>query len=270
MPLCRILSIIKMMKNERQGSSRYQLHPHLWSRRLKIGLLLFVLAILLITGVGLSNIVRERLNNDFAQWARGDAAAREALVTRQEDSCSAAPFILPAEGFYGLYYADPRGPYSSRSRHQGIDIFTDAPPGQTPVYAAYDGYVTRELNWVSSLIMRIPEDPLNPGRQIWLYYTHLADREGNSFIVDKFPAGTQDLFVSQGTLLGYMGDYNGQSPRNIWVHLHFSIIQDNGQGGYSNELEFQNSIDPSPYLGLLVNYRCLPGVADCTTGRYCE
>jgi peptidoglycan LD-endopeptidase LytH len=152
---------------------------------------------------------------------------------------------LPSEGFVGLFYADPRAPYTPRNPHQGIDIFSPDEPGVTPVYAAYDGYVTRESHWRSSLIIRIPDDPLQPGRQIWLYYTHLADQAGNSFIINTIPPGTRDLFVEQGTFLGYMGEFNGESGRPIWVHLHFSIVKDDGRANYLNELDFDNTIDPS-------------------------
>lgn len=122
----------------------------------------------------------------FWQWAQGEEAARAELITAQRDSCSGAPFILPTDGFIGLLYGDPRGPYSAANPHQGIDIFSVGAPGVTPVYAAYDGYLTREENWRSSLIIRVPDDPLQPGRTLWLYYTHLADRQGNDFIVDAF------------------------------------------------------------------------------------
>jgi hypothetical protein len=37
------------------------------------------------------------------------------------------------------------------------------------------------------------------------------------------------------------------------VHLHFSIVKDDGQGKYLNELSIQNTLDPSPYLGLILN-----------------
>ncbi|MEJ2746710.1 MAG: hypothetical protein P8183_02155 [Anaerolineae bacterium] len=135
----------------------------------------------------------------------------------------------------------------------------------TPVYAAYDGYVTREESWRSSLIMRIPHDPLQPDRQIWLYYTHMADRDGNDFIVEAFPPGTHEVFVQQGTLLGYTGDYNGNSTRRVWVHLHFSIVRDDGYGRYTNELEFNNTLDPSPYLGRALNYRTATADTGCIT-----
>ena len=108
-------------------------------------------------------------SQSFVQWATGGPADREALVTVQRETCPAAPFILPADGFIGLLYEDPRSPYSARDPHQGIDIFSNSEPGITPVYAAYDGYVTREESWRSTLIMRVPQDPLRPERQIWFY-----------------------------------------------------------------------------------------------------
>jgi murein DD-endopeptidase MepM/ murein hydrolase activator NlpD len=202
-------------------------------------------------------------NQSFLQWATGDQEAREALVIGQREACPGAPFTLPSDGFIGLLYADPRGPYSSRNPHQGIDIFSNSEPGLTPVYAVYDGYVTREAGWRSALIQRVPEDPLQPGRQIWLYYAHMADQAGNSFIVDFFPPGTQEEFVKQGTLLGFTGNYNGNSVRGVWVHLHFSIVQDDGHGRYTNELEFNNTLDPSPYLGMAVNYGASGQVGKC-------
>jgi len=209
-------------------------------------------------------------SQSFLQWATGDPSARETLVTVQRDACPGAPFILPSDGFIGLLYDDPRGPYSSRNPHQGIDIFSNTEPGITPVYAAYDGYVTREKEWKSSLIIRVPDDPLRPGEQIWLYHTHLADRAGNDFIEAAFPPGVTEKFVQQGTLLGYTGDYNGSSARDVWVHLHFSIVKDDGYGRYTNELEFSNTLDPSPYLGLPLNYACSGAVMQCTTNPTCS
>lgn len=206
----------------------------------------------------------------FLLWSQGSPAEREGLVTVQRDACPGAPFILPTDGWIGLLYADPRGPYSSRNPHQGLDIFSNADPGATPVYAAYDGYVTREPDWRSALIMRVPDDPLRPGNQIWLYYTHMADRSGNSYIMDAFSPGTRERFVRQGTLLGYTGDYNGGAARTIWTHLHFSIVRDDGHGRYLNELEFANTLDPSPYLGLPVNYACGSTTPTCSPDPGCS
>jgi hypothetical protein len=35
--------------------------------------------------------------------------------------------------------------------------------------------------------------------------------------------------------------------------LHFSIVEDAGNGEFKNELEIGNTLDPSPYLGLPLN-----------------
>ncbi|MEM5774014.1 MAG: M23 family metallopeptidase, partial [Anaerolineaceae bacterium] len=135
----------------------------------------------------------------------------------------------------------------------GIDIFAGSDVGVTPVVAAYDGYVSREADWKSTVILRIPRDPLQPDRQIWLYYTHMADADGSPLIDDAFPAGSSEIPVKAGTLLGYQGNYSGNSGSPVGVHLHFSIVRDDGAGTYQNELNIRNTLDPSPYLGLALN-----------------
>ena len=234
------------------------------SKSLTLGVLVG-LGVLLIAFLVISTVVGRMgvRGRQFITWAQGDRDARAELVTVQREQCPGAPFVLPADGFIGLLYADPNGPYSAAAPHQGIDIFSNSDPGITPVYAAYDGYITREDDWRSTLIQRVPDDPLNPGNQIWLYYTHMADEAGNDFIIDQLPPGTREVYVERGTLLGYTGNYNGNSLRDVWVHLHFSIIKDDGSGDYTNELEFANSIDPSPYLGLPVNYTCRAEAIQC-------
>lgn len=98
----------------------------------------------------------------------------------------------------------------------------------------------------------------------------MADRKDDDFIEEAFAPGTREFFVKQGTLLGYTGDYNGDTANGVWVHLHFSIVQDDGNGRYTNELEFNNTIDPSPYLGRAVNYQCGTNAANCTTNLVCS
>lgn len=240
--------------------------------RPRIALILVTVVIILAAAIWLFTNIRGFLDPQTAAmrtWWRGEKDERQELIVTQRERCPGAPFILPADGFIGLLYGDPRGPYSSDRPHQGIDIFSDSDPGVTPVYAAYDGYITREASWKSTLIQRVPQDPLQPDRQIWLYYTHLADRDGNDFIVDAFPPGAAEIPVKQGTLLGYTGDYNGDSLRTVWVHLHFSIVLDDGNGRYTNELEFSNTLDPSPYLGRDVTYACSQD-GNCTPATECR
>lgn len=171
-------------------------------------------------------------------------------VTPALSRCGEAPFFLPTTGMIGFIWGDSFRP---GHRHQGIDIFSGTDVGQTPVYAAYDGYLTRQEDWKASVIMRVPSDPLRPGEQIWLYYTHMADPNGKSLIDAAFPPGTSDVFVLAGTHLGTQGNYSGAPGNPTGVHLHFSIVKDDGQGLFLNELEIRNTMDPSPYFGLSLN-----------------
>lgn len=164
--------------------------------------------------------------------------------------CGASPFLFPTDGMVGFLWDDSFRP---GHRHQGIDIFAGTEAGVTPVIAAYDGYLTRLADWKASVILRVPSDPLQPGRQVWLYYTHMANLEGDSYISADFPPGTRELFVTAGTLLGYQGNYSGDPGNPTGVHLHFSIVRDDGSGNFLNELAIKNTYDPSPYLGLELN-----------------
>jgi hypothetical protein len=50
------------------------------------------------------------------------------------------PLLFPTDGYIGYLWDDSFRP---GHRHQGIDIFTDLTSGESPVFAAYDGYLTR-------------------------------------------------------------------------------------------------------------------------------
>lgn len=197
-------------------------------------------------------VLRSQTSNRSAkviEWIRHPEDHPEwAMQALQQ--CDDAPFTFPTHGFVGYLWDDSFRP---GHRHQGLDIFGGSEAGLTPVYAAADGYLTREVGWKSTVIIRIPHDPLHPQNQIWTYYTHMADPNGKAFIVDDFPPGTAEMFVKAGTLLGYQGNYSGTNAAPTGVHLHFSIVKDDGQGNYLNELEIENTLDPSQYFGMQVN-----------------
>lgn len=187
--------------------------------------------------------------NKFRQWIRNPSSHPEwKLIAGSR--CGSAPFLFPSDGFAGFLWGDSFG---LRHTHQGVDVFAGTDVGITPVIAAYPGYLTRLPEWKSSVIVRVPDDPLEPGRQIWLYYTHMADQLGNSYISSEFPAGTSEKLIEAGTFLGYQGNYSGDPNNPVGVHLHFSIVEDDGTGRFKNELEIANTLDPSPYLGLPLN-----------------
>ena len=172
------------------------------------------------------------------------------------EKCDDAPFVFPTNGFIGYLWDDSFRP---GHRHSGIDIFGGTKPGITPIVAAHDGYLTRLADWKSTVIIRIPEDPLKPGRQIWTYYTHMADEQGNSFISEEFPMGTNEVFVKAGTVLGYQGNYSGDPGNPTGIHLHFSIVLDDGSGQFLNELDIKNTLDPSAYFQMNLNAHENPG-----------
>ncbi len=219
-------------------------------------LLSIVFVAVVVVGIMLYRISRpssERLLT-FRAW-RNDPASHPDWKLRAGSQCGEAPFIFPTDGMVGFLWDDSFRP---GHRHQGLDIFGGENIGVTPVISAYPGYLTRLPEWKSSVIVRVPSDPLNPGRQIWLYYTHMADRDGRSYISDEFPPGTFEKIVDAGTFLGTQGNYSGDPNNPTGIHLHFSIVRDDGRGNFLNELEIKNTLDPSPYLGLRVNANTNP------------
>ncbi len=227
------------------------------SRRLgrSVGLLASALILLLIVGGYLLyrgyRPVGGRISRLRAYWS--DPQRNAAWAIRMGERCGDAPFIVPTDGYIGFFWGDS---FRAGRVHQGLDIFGPTGPdglGETPVVAAYDGYLTRAPDWRSAVIIRHPEDPLQAGRQIWTYYTHMADAEGDSFIHPDFPPGTSEKFIRAGTLLGYQGNYSGNSSNPTGMHLHFSIVRDDGSGNFMNELDIENTLDPTPYLGIESN-----------------
>jgi len=191
-------------------------------------------------------------------------AAHADQVIQAGTRCGDAPFIFPTTGMAGYLWGDT---FEPGHPHQGIDIFAGTDVGLTEVVAAYPGYVTRLPEWKSALIVRIPNDPLEPGRQIWVYYTHMADASGNSFISSQFPLGIKEKYVEAGTLLGYQGNYSGDPNNPVGVHLHISVVRDDGSGHFKNELDINNTYDPSPYWGLRLSAQENPSDIPTCAGK---
>ena len=190
-------------------------------------------------------------NTDVYAYLR-DPSSHKDWEVQAMSRCADAPFLIPTEGYIGYLWQDS---FKLFHPHQGIDIFGGTQPGVTPVYAPYNGFLTREPGWKSSLIIRVPQDPLQPDRQVWIYLTHLADPAGTSLIDTHFPPGTSETPVKAGDLLGYQGNYSGDPSNPVGVHLHLSIVRDDGTGHYLNELNIKNTLDPSPYFNLQLNAR---------------
>ncbi|MBK9604676.1 MAG: hypothetical protein IPO36_23025 [Anaerolineales bacterium] len=182
-------------------------------------------------------------------WFR-DTSSRPELMMTTGTKCGDAPFIFPTDGLIGFIWDDSFRP---GHRHSGLDIFSGTEVGVMPIVAAYPGYLTRQSDWKSTVIIRVPDDPIQPGQQIWVYYTHMADPAGNSFISSDFPPGTTEQYVEAGTFLGYQGNYSGDPSNPVGVHLHISVVKDDGFGKFTNELDIENTYDPTPYFGLPLN-----------------
>ncbi|HMN61746.1 MAG TPA: hypothetical protein PJ988_15355 [Anaerolinea sp.] len=230
---------------------------------------LLILSLLALSGLTAGGLLTWRTlrslprDRRVIEWIRHPADHPDWSLTAGA-RCPAAPFQFPTDGFIGYVWDDSFRP---GHRHTGLDIFGGGQPGDTPVYAAYDGYLTRLPDWKSSLIVRIPADPLDPSRQIWVYYTHMAGPDGASLIDPAFPPGASEVFVSAGTLLGHQGNFSGTPGSPVGVHLHISIVKDDGQGGFLNESRIANTLDPSPYFGMPLNAnQPVPAIPACPPG----
>ncbi len=216
---------------------------------------LILLVVFVVTAIYLYRSLRpsSALSAELWAWMQ-DPSAQPELAIKAGSRCGNALFLFPTTGVPGYLWDDS---FRIGSRHQGVDIFAGTSVNVTDIIAVSYGLLTRLPDWKSSVILRIPSDPLEPARQVWVYYTHMADPQGNSFISAEFPPGTYDKPVAAGTLLGRQGDYSGDPNNPVGVHLHISIVKDNG-GHFMNELDINNTYDPSPYFGLPLNARTSP------------
>ncbi|MCS7010813.1 MAG: M23 family metallopeptidase [Anaerolineales bacterium] len=221
-------------------------------------LLLFILLAGVLVGIGYYGLRMLRSSGRtgrLIEWLRHPERHPDWAVRAGTRCAPDAPFIMPTDGLIGYLWDDSFRP---GHRHSGLDIFGGTEVGVTPVIAAYPGYLWRLPDWKSAVIVRVPSDPLQPGRQIWLYYTHMADPNGNSFISPEFPPGTVEKYIEAGTFLGYQGNYTGNPTNPSGVHLHFSIVLSDSDGKFLNELDIQNTLDPSPYFGIPLNAKTAP------------
>jgi murein DD-endopeptidase MepM/ murein hydrolase activator NlpD len=167
--------------------------------------------------------------------------------------CLDASWLLPTSGILGVLWKDTRvPPYSAEHRHTGLDIFGEGRENTVPVYAVADGLLTRLPSWKSAVTVQ-HDDPLRPGDVVWSYYAHMASASGKSYIVADFPPGSTGVPVKAGQLLGYQGVWSGNPLVPGWMHLHFSVVQAAEDGSFLNETVLENTLDPSPYLGIIGN-----------------
>lgn len=167
-------------------------------------------------------------------------------------ACPGAPWLLPTSGILGVLWGDTRVlPYGPDHPHSGLDLFGSGRENTVPVYAVADGLLTRLPGWKSAVIIQ-HDDPLHPGEQVWTFYAHMASSTGRrSYIAAELPSGCEGVPVRAGDLLGYQGVWSGSPLRPGWMHLHFSVVRAAADGSFLNETLIENTLDPSPYLGII-------------------
>lgn len=179
-----------------------------------------------------------------------DRGTHSAWEVHAGQRCANAPLLMPTNGFIGFGWDDSFRP---GHRHSGYDIFSPlGVENMEPVVAAHAGYLTREPDWISTVIIRHPDfDGVQPRAQVWTYYTHMAAADGQqSFVAPEFPPGTKEVFVTAGTVLGKQGTWSGTQHLPTGLHLHFSVVRSKSDGGYANETRIDNTYDPGPLLGV--------------------
>jgi len=156
--------------------------------------------------------------------------------------------MLPSSSPPAAYRLPVDDSFGRLHHHQGIDIFGAAQSvGITPVVAAYR--VTHAAAPTGSHARHPhPRRSLQPGRQIWAYYTHMAMPDGTSLI----PLISRPGLSKSTSRPGHCSAPRATTPHAgnpVGVHLHFSIVLDDGENWLRNELNIHNTLDPSPYLG---------------------
>ena len=73
-------------------------------------------------------------------WIRNPFSNPEWVMEALTRCDPAFPFLFPTDGYVGFLWDDSFRP---GHQHQGIDIFSSKKSGETPVYSAYEGYLTR-------------------------------------------------------------------------------------------------------------------------------
>jgi hypothetical protein len=133
-----------------------------------------------------------------------------------------------------------------------MDFFGQGNEARIPVYAVADGTLTRPSDWVDALVI-LHQDPLRPGEKVWAYYGGMAAANGtDSFVAKEFPAGSANIPVKSGDLLGYQGSWSGTPLWPTWVHLSFALVDANRQDAFPQHATPADVLDPAPYLGLTV------------------
>jgi murein DD-endopeptidase MepM/ murein hydrolase activator NlpD len=138
-------------------------------------------------------------------------------------------------------------------------------PGLAPVYAAYDGvvdFVYAPGGVPRNVYLKHVNVPVNGNIEpiVCTYYEHMKDAgTGQSTIFPQFQVA--GAVVQKGEQIGWVG--NGQGTNSsTFTHLHFGVAIGLYNGGCNRPYPDLNPphpevvwwTDPSPFLGINVNY----------------
>jgi len=183
-------------------------------------------------------ILFHSLADTFVYRARGYRPS----VSVQPITCPRAQWQLPTSGVLGVQRSE-----------SGLNIFGWGNENTVPVYAVADGLLMRHPDWVDAVAIQ-HDDPLRPGEKVWSLYADMASASGlESYVVEGFHPGSNEVPVRAGELLGYQGVWSGRPGWGIPIHLRFALAYKVANSAIIDEEILKNAVDPAPYLGIVLN-----------------
>src|SRR5688500_19595028 len=75
-------------------------------------------------------------------------------------------------------------------------------------------------------------------------------------LVGDFPAGTTNVPVQSGQLIGYQGAWSGNPPWPKWVHMSFAVIDSSEQNTFPEKVTPERSEEHTSELQSPCNLVC--------------
>ena len=162
--------------------------------------------------------VAEKANSIVFEPITQGGPADERLVCK-----TSTGWGTPTSGEFGVYW-----------NTRQIFIYGANEFGTVPVYAVADGLLYRFEGWDGAVAIQ-HDDPLNPGEKVWTFYGDMLHPwNGDDYVLEKFPQGSEAVPVQQGDLLGYQGSQFSSGAPNR-AHLHFAVVPAAADGSFLTE-----------------------------------
>jgi len=99
-------------------------------------------------------------------------------------------------------------------------------------------------------VVILPNDPLHPKEKAWVVHGGMATANGtDSFIAKDFPAGSANIPVQSGQLLGYQGSWSRTPFWTTQVHTYIVLVDANGRNAFPESITSAVMVDPAPIFG---------------------